>query len=168
MIVIAVFMIGIILFYLSSVCTVVIDYKKDVTVRIRVPLFTVTLSNFKDKGDGDSGSKKRERKLSTREVLRRVLSGLVGSEVTVRRLFVGGGGMPERGVLATAVPYGYHIAIGAFIAFLEARVGRLIIPNNAIIFDPDAHAGSEICVSVRTRLWRVLVTVAGIIRDKYG
>lgn len=63
------------------------------------------------------------------------------------------------------LPYGYHIAVFALMAFLETRTKELILQDGAISVDGEQNASFALDVTVTVRLFYIIKPVVGLIRD---
>ena len=153
------FIISLIFILLSSKADIKIVISKNTRVEITFTLFTLVLSDFDDGGRKKSSFSKKRRIFSS------VLSLLEKCELTVEKLRLGRGRGRDFAPTSYTLPYGYHIAISALLAYIRGKSQKLNIDDNAIILIPDEDEEFSLTVSLRTRLFYVLTCAARIRRD---
>ena len=148
----------ILIFYLFSMSTVDLKYENKITVKIKVPIFNITLSNITNR---EKDSKNRQRKISKGALIRHITNGLKTSVVTVNQLIL----PSSDDHMSHRTFYGYHALIGTALAYVKSRTKDLVIKDNSIIFAPNINKPT-VDISIKTRFFNVIRTAINIWRDK--
>jgi hypothetical protein len=117
----------------------------------------------------DFGKSKGDKKTSFvfyRKLYSRLSSLFKVSTVKIKQLTVPYLPIEDYAPTSFTTPYRFHIAISAFIAYLNKNSQKLTIDDNAVILSPDENAEFSLILTARTRLYHIIRTVLGIIADK--
>ncbi|MBO5907513.1 MAG: hypothetical protein J6Q85_05140 [Clostridia bacterium] len=154
-----IFIIALIPIMLLSKSEVKILVSQDTRVEITFTLFSLELSDFGGKGDKKSPFSEKRR------IFSRLLSLIEKSDITVKKLRLSRAGGDGFSPLGYTLPYGYHVAISALVAYIRGKAQRLNIDDNAIILIPDGNEPFSLTLLLRARLFYVLTCALGIYRD---
>ena len=129
-------------------------------VEITFAIVTVELSDFK------GGSSKSKKSFSLyRRIIKRIISIIEKSEVTLHELRLSRGAGLDFSPSSYTAPYRYHIAISALLAYIRGKAQKLIIEDNAVILIPDEDEHFSLILTLRTRLFYVLRNILGILYE---
>ena len=150
---------GIIIILPFLYTTVFVRYEKSLAVDIRFGLFTLCLTRLNENGKGE------KEPMNIFGIIKNVLAALDMTSVSINKLWVRIPAASES-YLPFTLPFGYSVALGTLLAYIEERSASLTVADDAFIIDPDSEQIAYIDVSFKTRLYNVVLTYIRILRDK--
>lgn len=139
--------------------TVVLKYEKNFQIEIRFGPITLCLTKINENKNGE------KEPVNAFSIIKNVISTLDKTEVEVKRLFLR---LPTRreNFSPFTLPFGYSVALGTLLVYLDEHSAKLTVADDAFITDPDSEDIALIDVSLKTRLYNLVIAYMKIRRDK--